>query len=42
MNKASGGDGIPDELYQVLKDDTVVVLHSVCQQNWTTQQWPQD
>ena len=42
MNKVSGGDGIPDELYQVLRDDTVVVLHSVCQQNWRTQQWPQD
>ena len=41
-NKASGGDGIPVELFQVLKDDTVRVLHSVCQQIWKTQQWPQD
>ena len=41
-NKASGGDGIPDELFQVLKDDTTKVLHSICQQIWKTQQWPQD
>ena len=41
-NKASGGDGIPAELFQVLKDDAVKVLHSICQQIWTTQQWPQD
>ena len=42
MNKASGGDGISDELSQVLKDDAVKVLHSICQQIWKTQQWPQD
>ena len=42
MNKASGGDGIPVELFQILKDDAVVVLHSICQQIWKTQQWPQD
>ena len=42
MNKASGGDGIPVELFQILKDDTVKVLHSICQQMWKTQQWPQD
>ena len=42
MNKAGGGDGIPVELIQVLKDDAVKVLHSVCQQIWKTQQWPQD
>ena len=42
MNKASGGDGIPDELFQILKDDAVKVPHSVCQQVWKTQQWPQD
>ena len=41
-NKASGGDGIPDELIQILKDDAVKVLHSICQQVWKTQQWPQD
>ena len=41
MNKTSGGDGIPTELFQVLKDDAVKVLHSVCQQIWKTQQWPQ-
>jgi len=41
MNKASGGDGIPAELYQILKDDAVKALHSVCQQIWKTQQWPQ-
>ena len=41
-NKASGGDGIPVELFQILKDDTVKVLHSICQQTWKTQQWPQD
>ena len=41
-NKASGGDGIPAELFQILKDDVVKVLHSVCQQIWKTQQWPQD
>ena len=42
MNKASGGDGIPAELFQILKDDAVKVLHSICQQIWRTQQWPQD
>ena len=42
MNKASGGDRIPAELFQVLKDDTVQVLHSICQQIWKTQQWLQD
>ena len=42
MNKASGGDGIPDELFQILKDDAVEVLHSICQQIWKTQQWPKD
>ena len=42
MNKASGGDGIPVELFKILKDDAVKVLHSVCQQIWKTQQWPQD
>ena len=42
MNKASGGDGIPVELLQILKDDAVKVLHSICQQIWKTQQWPQD
>ena len=41
-NKASGGDGIPGELFQILKDDVVKVLHSICQQIWKTQQWPQD
>ena len=41
-NKASGGDGIPAELFQILKDDSVKVLHSVCEQIWKTQQWPQD
>ena len=41
-NKASGGDDIPVELFQVLKDDVVKVLHSICQQIWKTQQWPQD
>ena len=40
-NKASGGDGIPVELFQILKDDAVKVLHSICQQIWETQQWPQ-
>ena len=40
--KASGGDGIPAELFQILKDDAVKVLHSICQQIWKTQQWPQD
>ena len=40
MNKASGGDGIPVELLQILKDDAVKVLHSICQQIWKTQQWP--
>ena len=39
-NKASGGDGIPVELFQILKDDAVQVLHSICQQIWKTQQWP--
>ena len=42
MNKASGGDGIPVELFQILKDNAVKVLHSICQQIWNTQQWPQD
>ena len=42
MNKASGGDGIPVELFQMLKDDAVKVLHSIYQQIWKTQQWPQD
>ena len=42
MNKASGGDGIPVELFQILKDDAVKVLDSICQQIWKTQQWPQD
>ena len=42
MNKSSGGDGIPVELFQILKDDAVKVLHSICQQIWETQQWPQD
>ena len=41
-NKASGGDGIPAELFQILKVDAVKVLHSICQQIWKTQQWPQD
>ena len=41
-NKASGGDGIPVELFQILKDDAVKVLQSICQQIWKTQQWPQD
>ena len=42
MNKASRGDGIPGELFQILKDDAVKVLHSICQQIWKTQQWPQE
>ena len=42
MNKAGGDDGIPVELFQILKDDAVKVLHSVCQQIWETQQWPRD
>ena len=42
MNKASGGDGIPAELFEILKDDAVKVLHSIRQQIWKTQQWPQD
>ena len=41
-NKASGGDGIPVELFQILKDDAVKVLHSICHQIWKTQQWPQE
>ena len=41
-NKTSGGDGIPVELFQILKDDAVNVLYSICQQIWKTQQWPQD
>ena len=41
MNKASGGDGIPVDLFQILKDDDVKVLHSICQKIWKTQQWPQ-
>ena len=42
MNKTSAGDGIPAELFQILKDDAVKVLHSICQQIWKTQPWPQD
>ena len=42
MNKASGGDGIPVELFQILKDDAMKVLHSICQQIWKTPWWPQD
>ena len=42
VNKSSGGDGIPDEVFQILKDDAMKVLHSICQQIWKTQQWPQD
>ena len=42
MNKASGGDGIPVELFEILKDYAFKVLHSICQQIWKTQQWPQD
>ena len=42
MNKANGGDGIPVELFQILKDDAIKVLHSICLQIWKTQQWPQD
>ena len=42
MNKASEGDGIPVELFQILKDDAVKVLHSICQQIWKTQRWPRD
>ena len=42
MNKASGGDGLPKELFQFVKDDAVKVLHSICQQIWKTEQWPQD
>ena len=42
MNKASGGDGIPVELFQILKGDAVKVLHSICQEIWKTQQWPQN
>ena len=42
MNKASGGDGIPVELFQILKDQSVKVLHSICQQIWKIQKWPQD
>ena len=42
MNKASGGDGIPVELFQILKDDAIKALHSICQQIGKTQQWPQD
>ena len=42
MNKASGGNGFPVKLLQILKDDAVKVLHSICQQVWKTQQWPQD
>ena len=41
-NKATGGDGIPAELFQILKDDVVKMMHSICQQIWKTQQWPQD
>ena len=42
MNKASGADGIPAELFQILKDNALEALHSICQQIWKTQQWPQD
>ena len=42
MNKAGGGDGIPAELFQILKEDAVKVLHSICWQIWKTQQWPQN
>ena len=42
MNKASGGDGIPVELFQIQKDNMLKMLHSICQQIWKTQQWPQD
>ena len=42
MTKASGGDGIPIKLFHILKDDAVKVLHSICQQIWKIQQWPQD
>ena len=42
MNKGSGGDGISAELFQILKDDVVKVFHSICQQIWKTQEWPQD
>ena len=42
MNKVSGGNGIPVELFQILEDDAVKMLHSICQQYWKTQQWPQD
>ena len=42
MNKASIGDGIPDGLFQILKDDALKVLHTICKQIWKTQQWPQD
>ena len=42
MNKASGGDGIPAELFQILKDDAVKLLHSICQEIWKIRQWPQD
>jgi len=42
MNKASGGDGVPAELFKILNGDAVEVLHSICQQIWKTQQWPQD
>jgi len=42
MNKASGGDGIPAELFQILKDDAVTVLHLICQYVWKIQQWPQE
>ena len=42
MNKATGGGGIPVELFQIIKDDAVEVLHSICQQTWKTHQWPQD
>ena len=41
MNKASGGNGIPVEVFQILKEDAVIVLHSICEQIWKTQQWPQ-
>ena len=41
MNKASGGDGIPAELFKIQKDDAVKVMHSICEQTWKTQQWPQ-
>ena len=42
MNKASGGDGIPVELFQILKDDAIILIHPICKQIWKSQQWPQE